>query len=199
MSDRNSVSPVGSGVAQPAVLLNGATPNATTSARSGTNSNAEPQSTNPSLSYISRSLLAGGLAGCVAKTAVAPLDRVKILFQGSNSSVSQFSGSLLGPFRALRWIGQQQGIRGVYKGHQATLLRIFPYAALNYMCYEQYKRVRKKHEGASSNKRHVRSRDHISANLSSPVVCLVPPQATSVSYSFLFSHRSSSTGSTNGW
>lgn len=38
-------------------------------------------------------------------------------------------------------IGREQGIRGVYKGHQATLLRIFPYAALNYACFEQYKRV----------------------------------------------------------
>ena len=43
-------------------------------------------------------------------------------------------------------IGQEQGIRGIYKGHQATLLRIFPYAALNYMCYEQYKRVRRANE-----------------------------------------------------
>ena len=77
----------------------------------------------------------------MAKSVVAPLDRVKILFQGANSSVSQFSGSLLGPFRALKYIAENQGTRGLYKGHQATLLRIFPYAALNYMCYEQYKRV----------------------------------------------------------
>lgn len=99
------------------------------------------QKTDLSVSYVSRSLLAGGLAGCMAKTAVAPLDRVKLLFQGSNSSVSRFSGSMIGAFRAVHWIGQEQGIRGIYKGHQATLLRIFPYAALNYMCYEQYKRV----------------------------------------------------------
>jgi solute carrier family 25 protein 16 len=91
---------------------------------------------------ISRALISGGLAGCVAKTVVAPLDRVKILFQGANSSVSQFSGSLMGPFKALKFIAENQGARGLYKGHQATLLRIFPYAALNYMCYEQYKRVR---------------------------------------------------------
>jgi solute carrier family 25 protein 16 len=94
-----------------------------------------------SASYVYRSLLAGGIAGCVAKTAVAPLDRVKILFQGSNPTVKHFAGSFFGGFRAIWWIGQEQGIRGIYKGHQATLLRIFPYAALNYMCYEQYKRA----------------------------------------------------------
>lgn len=38
-------------------------------------------------------------------------------------------------------INKEHGIRGVYRGHQATLIRIFPYAALNYMGYEQYKRV----------------------------------------------------------
>lgn len=97
---------------------------------------------------ITRSLVSGGLAGCVAKTVVAPLDRVKILFQGANSSVSHFSGSMLGPFRALKFIADNQGMRGLYKGHQATLLRIFPYAALNYMCYEQYKRVSGRRERA---------------------------------------------------
>ena len=40
----------------------------------------------------------------------------------------------------------------MYKGHQATLLRIFPYAALNYACFEQYKRVsaRRDRDEASS-------------------------------------------------
>jgi len=90
--------------------------------------------------YVARSLMAGGIAGCIAKTAVAPLDRVKIMFQGANPNVKQWAGTLTGGFRAVWWLGQEQGIRGVYKGHQATLLRIFPYAALNYMCYEQYKR-----------------------------------------------------------
>jgi len=91
--------------------------------------------------YIVRSLIAGGIAGSVAKTVTAPLDRVKILFQGSNSTYRQFSGSVFGAFRAVQYTVQNEGIYGCYKGHGAMLIRIFPYAAINYMAYEQYKRI----------------------------------------------------------
>ena len=87
-----------------------------------------------------RSLLAGGVAGCVAKTATAPLDRVKILFQGSNPNFHRFTRHWLGPFQAVWWIYRQDGLLACYKGHAATLARIFPYAALNYYCFEHYKR-----------------------------------------------------------
>lgn len=52
-----------------------------------------------------------------------------------------FIGSFTGTFRALRFMFEQEGVKGMYKGHSATLLRIFPYAALNFMCFEQYKRL----------------------------------------------------------
>jgi solute carrier family 25 protein 16 len=41
--------------------------------------------------------------------------------------------------RALRDIYGQQGIRGLFRGHLTTLLKIYPYAALNYVAYEQYR------------------------------------------------------------
>ena len=88
-----------------------------------------------------RSLIAGGVAGCVAKTFTAPLDRVKILFQGNNPNLHRFMTEWTGPMQAVWWIYRQDGLLACYKGHAATLARIFPYAALNYYCYERYKRA----------------------------------------------------------
>lgn len=72
---------------------------------------ASASSDKQSLHYIIRSGLAGGVAGCVvsfhwpigprsslmslgqAKTVVAPLDRVKILFQASNPEFQKYAGN----------------------------------------------------------------------------------------------------------
>ncbi|KAF6760186.1 mitochondrial carrier domain-containing protein [Ephemerocybe angulata] len=90
-----------------------------------------------SLHYIIRSGLAGGIAGCVAKTVVAPLDRVKILFQASNPDFQKYAGTFTGAYRAGREIYLNHGMRGLFRGHSATLLRIFPYAATKFMAYDQ--------------------------------------------------------------
>ncbi|TBU38110.1 mitochondrial carrier [Dichomitus squalens] len=90
-----------------------------------------------SLSYVLRSGLAGGVAGCVAKTVVAPLDRVKILFQASNPDFQKYAGTWSGAFRAVSQIYRENGMRGLLQGHSATLLRIAPYAAIKFMTYDQ--------------------------------------------------------------
>ncbi|BGP38416.1 coenzyme A transporter [Rhodotorula kratochvilovae] len=90
-----------------------------------------------SLAYVLTSGFAGGIAGCVAKTSVAPLDRVKILFQTRNPDFQKYAGTWLGVFRASRDIYAETGLRGLLQGHSATLLRIFPYAAIKFMAYDQ--------------------------------------------------------------
>ncbi|SCU97673.1 LAMI_0F10924g1_1 [Lachancea mirantina] len=94
-----------------------------------------------SAEYILKSGLAGGMAGSVAKTLVAPLDRIKILFQTSNPHYLKYSGSMMGLVRAGSHIRLNDGIRGFYQGHSATLLRIFPYAAIKFIAYEQVRHV----------------------------------------------------------
>lgn len=94
-----------------------------------------------SLDYILRSGLAGGAAGCTAKTLIAPLDRVKILFQASNPHFLKYTGSWSGFIGAVQDIRRNDGAMGLYRGHSATLLRIFPYAAVKFVAYEQFRAV----------------------------------------------------------
>ncbi|TPX34524.1 hypothetical protein SmJEL517_g02906 [Synchytrium microbalum] len=94
-----------------------------------------------SLDYIGKSMLAGGIAGCAAKTVIAPLDRVKILFQTANPHFERYAGSMRGAGQAMREIVRNNGYLALFQGHSATLLRIFPYAAVKYMAYEQYKAI----------------------------------------------------------
>ena len=76
-----------------------------------------------------------------AKTIVGPLDRVKILFQASSPQFAKYTGSWFGVVTAMRDINRVDGIRGLFRGHSATLLRIFPYAGIKFLAYEQIRAV----------------------------------------------------------
>ncbi|XP_004513092.1 mitochondrial carrier protein CoAc2 [Cicer arietinum] len=84
---------------------------------------------------FAKELLAGGLAGGFAKTVVAPLERVKILFQTRRTEFHStgLSGSVSRIFKT-------EGVLGFYRGNGASVARIIPYAALHYMSYEEYRR-----------------------------------------------------------
>jgi solute carrier family 25 (mitochondrial carrier protein), member 16 len=79
--------------------------------------------------------------GGQAKTVVAPLDRVKILFQTSNPDFKSYAGHWTGVFRAARDIYADAGVRGLLQGHSATLVRVFPYAAIKFMTYDAARHV----------------------------------------------------------
>ncbi|XP_072966565.1 mitochondrial carrier protein CoAc1-like [Typha angustifolia] len=81
-----------------------------------------------------KELIAGGAAGAFSKTAVAPLERVKILLQTKPEGFKS-----LGILQSLKKLKQRDGILGFYKGNGASVLRIVPYAALHFMTYERYR------------------------------------------------------------
>lgn len=89
--------------------------------------------------YVARSGIAGGIAGCAAKTLIAPLDRVKILFQTGQPQFVRFAGTLWGLPKASHYIWNTEGPLGLFRGHSATLARIFPYAAIKFVAYEQFR------------------------------------------------------------
>ncbi|KIV93705.1 hypothetical protein PV10_04901 [Exophiala mesophila] len=116
----------------------------TTVTRAASLKTPSPQATRldkRSWDYIARTGLAGGLAGCAAKTVVGPLDRVKILFQASNPQFAKYTGSWFGVFTAMRDINHQSGLRGLFRGHSATILRVFPYASIKFLAYEQIRAI----------------------------------------------------------
>ncbi|SMR58768.1 unnamed protein product [Zymoseptoria tritici ST99CH_3D1] len=105
------------------------------------NSKSEHKVPKQSWEYVVRSGTAGGLAACAAKTVVAPLDRVKILFQANNPQFQKYTGTWAGAVRAIRDIYSANGTRGLFRGHSATLLRIFPYGGIKFLTYEQIRAV----------------------------------------------------------
>jgi solute carrier family 25 protein 42 len=90
---------------------------------------------------VLNSLAAGGLAGAVAKSAIAPLDRVKILFQVAPDRVFNYSAAV----RDAKLIIQEEGVSGLWRGNGAMMVRVVPYAAVQYMVYEQLKTVSLQH------------------------------------------------------
>lgn len=48
----------------------------------------------------------------------------------------------MGALRAGQAIYQSSGLLGLFQGHSVTLLRIFPYASIKFVAYEQYRAVR---------------------------------------------------------
>jgi solute carrier family 25 protein 16 len=85
-----------------------------------------------------KTFVSGGIAGSIAKTLVAPIDRVKILLQVHNKHYENY-----GIFESFYRIVQKEGFLALYKGNGAQMLRIFPYAALQFTSYETFKHINK--------------------------------------------------------
>ena len=82
---------------------------------------------------IAKSLFAGGIAGGVSRTAVAPLERLKILQQVHGRTATEYATV----YRGLSTILQKDGVRGFFIGNGANCVRIIPNSAVKFFCYER--------------------------------------------------------------
>lgn len=73
-------------------------------------------------------LVAGGAAGAASRTAVSPFERTKILFQIQSSMPMGYHHK--GTWDTLKWIYQNEGLMGYFKGNGTNVVRMVPYSAV---------------------------------------------------------------------
>mmetsp|Transcript_72204 Transcript_72204/g.165407 ORF Transcript_72204/g.165407 Transcript_72204/m.165407 type:complete len:320 (-) Transcript_72204:45-1004(-) len=81
-------------------------------------------------------VVAGGIAGVISRTAIAPVERVKILFQISKASPNP---EHIGYWRIVPLIYKEEGFLAFWKGNTAAVIRVVPYMSITFLAYEEYK------------------------------------------------------------
>jgi len=86
------------------------------------------------------------LAGAVSKTAVAPIERVKLLLQVQDASkqITQET-KYKGIVDAFVRIPKEQGFSSLWRGNLANVIRYFPTQALNFAFKDKYKQIFVRH------------------------------------------------------
>jgi len=89
-----------------------------------------------------KDFLAGGISAAISKTAVAPIERVKLLLQVQAASKQiaadqQYKGMV----DCFKRIPAEQGVLAYWRGNLANVIRYFPTQALNFAFKDKYKQV----------------------------------------------------------
>uniref|UniRef100_A0A672H3L4 ADP/ATP translocase n=1 Tax=Salarias fasciatus TaxID=181472 RepID=A0A672H3L4_SALFA len=91
---------------------------------------------------FAKDFLAGGISAAISKTAVAPIERVKLLLQVQHASKQitadkQYKGIM----DCIVRIPKEQGFLSFWRGNLANVIRYFPTQALNFAFKDKYKKV----------------------------------------------------------
>lgn len=106
---------------------------------------SESQRPSPLVSFLT-DLAAGGIAGGVSKTVVAPIERVKLLLQVQAASTQiakdqQYKGIV----DCFSRVSKEQGVASLWRGNLANVIRYFPTQALNFAFKDKYKKLFVRH------------------------------------------------------
>lgn len=91
---------------------------------------------------FAKDFLAGGISAAISKTAVAPIERVKLILQVQAANKQIVAGTeYKGIIDCLVRIPKEQGIAAFWRGNLANVIRYFPTQALNFAFKDVYKQV----------------------------------------------------------
>ena len=93
-------------------------------------------------------MIAGGAAGIVSRTCIAPVERVKIIFQVKKGSLTSAKTSGVstaansgGYASIVRSIIQKEGPLALWRGNSVAVIRVAPYMSLQFSAFEKAKQV----------------------------------------------------------
>lgn len=93
------------------------------------------------LSFL-KDFLAGGISAAISKTAVAPIERVKLLLQVQHISKQiPEDQRYKGMVDCFVRIPKEQGVLAYWRGNAANVIRYFPTQALNFAFKDKFKQV----------------------------------------------------------
>lgn len=84
----------------------------------------------------------GGVSGAIAKTATAPIERVKLIMQTQDANPRIKSGEIArytGIVNCFTRVHQEQGLAAFWRGNMTNVIRYFPTQAFNFAFKDQIK------------------------------------------------------------
>lgn len=91
---------------------------------------------------FAKDFVAGGVAAAISKTAVAPIERVKLLLQVQHASTQITEAQRYkGMIDCFVRIPKEQGFLSFWRGNMANVIRYFPTQALNFAFKDKYKQI----------------------------------------------------------
>lgn len=92
---------------------------------------------------FAKDFAAGGISAAVSKTAVAPIERVKLLLQVQHVMAKEIPEAqrYKGMVDCFVRIPKEQGFSSFWRGNMANVIRYFPTQALNFAFKDKYKQV----------------------------------------------------------
>lgn len=101
-----------------------------------------------------KTAFAGGLAGALTRAISQPMDVIKIRFQlqvepvQGNSKYSKYKSIP----QAFQLVMREEGIRGLWKGHNSGQLLSIMFGLTQFYCYEEFIMLSKRYELLTNNK-----------------------------------------------